>query len=65
MGSRGCGGDSYDGCYNLCADFELARLRGVVINDHHAMAEFYGVSLETYLSGQEEGVAAAAPEAGA
>ena len=40
-------------------------MRGVVINDHHAMAEFYGVSLETYLSGQEEGVAAAAPEAGA
>lgn len=56
-------GESYDGRYNLSADFELAHYRGVVINDHQAMAEFYRVSLETYLSGQEEGVGAVVPEA--
>ena len=58
-------GDSYDGRYNLPADIELARWGKVDINDPQAMAKFYLISLETYLSGQEEGVAAVAPEAGA
>jgi uncharacterized protein YjbI with pentapeptide repeats len=58
-------GDSYDGRYNLSADLETARLRGVITNDHQAMAEFYGVSLEKYLSGQEQGVAEASPMVGA
>lgn len=56
-------GDSYDGRYNLPADLELARLRGVILDDHQAMADFYGVPLETYLSGQKEGEAAITPGA--
>jgi len=34
-------GESYDGRYNLPADLELAHLRGVVVEDQEAMAEFY------------------------
>ena len=49
-------GGTYDGRYNLPGDIELARYRNVVKNDNQAMAEFYGVSLETYLSGQGERV---------
>ena len=56
-------GDSYDGRYNLPADLELARLRGVILDDHQAMADFYGVPLETYLSGQKEEEAAIMPGA--
>lgn len=51
-------GETYNGRYNLPADLELARVRGVVINDQQKMADFYGIPLETYLSGQKEGEAA-------
>ena len=47
-------GDIYDGRYNLEGDLEFARWWGrAIAEDHQAMAYFYGVSLETYIRGQE------------
>jgi uncharacterized protein YjbI with pentapeptide repeats len=45
-------GESYDGRYNLPGDFALAQWGQVDVNDPQAMADFFGVSLETYLRGQ-------------
>ena len=45
-------GSPYDGRYNLTADIELARWGHVDVDSPEAMAQFYGVSVETYLAGQ-------------
>jgi uncharacterized protein YjbI with pentapeptide repeats len=45
-------GSPYDGRYNLSADIELARWGHVNVDNPEAMAQFYGVSVETYLAGQ-------------
>mgnify|MGYP000963431934 CR=1 FL=1 len=46
-------GSYYDGRYNLEGDFWLANNEQVDISDDVQMASFYGISLETYLNGQE------------
>jgi len=56
-------GTPYDGRFRLQADLELARWAKVDIDDATAIAEFYGVSLETYLSGQSQTVETGLPEA--
>jgi hypothetical protein len=56
-------GSPYDGRFNLLADLELARWAKVDENDPAAMAEFFGVALESYLRGQELGVTAGLPKA--
>jgi len=48
-------GETYDGRFNLPGDLDFARWGRVDIYDPLAMAEFFGVSLETYLYGQELG----------
>jgi len=45
---------TYDGRYNLPGDTEFARWGHVDINDTQAMANFYRVSVETYLRGQRK-----------
>ena len=45
-------GSLYDGRFNLTGDLEFARWGRVDVNDPEAMAEFLGVSLETYLHSQ-------------
>ena len=45
-------GEPYDGRYNLEGDLAFARWGRVDTNNAQAMADFYGVSLETYLRGQ-------------
>jgi uncharacterized protein YjbI with pentapeptide repeats len=52
-------GNIYDGRYNLHGDLEFARWGRVNVDDPQAMADFLGVSLETYLEGQGKLVAAA------
>ena len=52
-------GDVYDGRFNLFGDLARARWAKVKTEDPKSMAEFYGVSLETYLQGQATGAAAA------
>lgn len=46
-------GSRYDGRYNLEGDIESARMAGIDTNNIEAMANFYGVTLETYQRGQE------------
>lgn len=46
-------GNPYDGRYNLAADLALAEWSYVDPNNAQAMADFYGISLETYQRGQE------------
>jgi len=46
-------GVRYDGRLNLRGDIEVARRQNVNGNDMEAMADFYGVSLEDYMHGQE------------
>jgi uncharacterized protein YjbI with pentapeptide repeats len=48
----------YDGRYNLPGDLDLARWSKVDIEDPEKMAEFYGVSLDTYTIGQKHEVEA-------
>lgn len=55
-------GQSYDGRFNLAGDLDFAKWGRVDIHDQAAMAEFLGVSLETYLRGQEIGRWLAQPE---
>jgi hypothetical protein len=38
--------------YQLNGDIEKARERGINIDDENKMAEFYGVSLESYRIGR-------------
>lgn len=46
-------GNKYDGKLNLKGDIEFARTAGINIQDGQAMANWYDVPLETYLSGQQ------------
>lgn len=46
---------TYDGRFNLPGDLEFAKWGRVDIHDAEAMAEFLGISLETYLEGQRLG----------
>jgi len=46
-------GKPYDGRYNLPGDIEFARWSKIDPENDKTMAEFFGVSLETYQSGQE------------
>lgn len=46
-------GQPYDGRYNLQADLDLAVWGNVDIQDPAALANFYGVTVEAYNSGQE------------
>jgi len=46
-------GSSYDGRYKLTGDIEFAKWGQVNTDNPEAMAEFFGVSLETYMRGQE------------
>jgi hypothetical protein len=55
-------GTTYDGRYNLPGDLELALWKKIDTQDPQAMAEFYGVSVEAYLSGQGKEVKAPSPE---
>lgn len=45
-------GTVYDGRYNLKRDLSWLQKSGIDTNDPDAIAKFYGVSVETYLSGQ-------------
>jgi hypothetical protein len=56
-------GRLYDGRFNLSGDLEFARWANVVAKDPAAMAEFYGISLERYLQGQQETALAPLAEA--
>lgn len=47
--------ETYDGRFNLPGDLEFAKWGRVDVHDPEAMAKFMGVSLETYLHGQESG----------
>lgn len=47
-------GKPYDGCYNLPGDIEFARWSKIDTKDEAAMAEFFGVSIDTYHKGQEK-----------
>ncbi|HEX2623312.1 MAG TPA: pentapeptide repeat-containing protein [Phototrophicaceae bacterium] len=46
-------GKLYNGKYNLPHDFEVAARKNYNPNDPASMAEYYGVSVEDYLEGQE------------
>lgn len=56
-------GEPYDGRFNLPGDLELARWARIDIDDPRAMAEFFGVTLESYLRGQKEMMETSLPEA--
>ena len=45
-------GSVYDGCFNLQGDLARARWAMVNVDDPKSMAEFYGVTLDTYMQGQ-------------
>ena len=45
-------GSRYDGCFNLPGDITFARMGGRNTGDARSMAEFYGVSVDEYKSGQ-------------
>jgi len=47
-------GETYDGRFNLEGDLAFARWGRVEIENHQAMADFYGVSLQAYLQGQSK-----------
>ena len=46
-------GSGYNGRFNLSGDIETALRDHININDAEAMAAFYGVTLEEYVTGQE------------
>ena len=48
-------GRTYDGRYRLAGDFALARSGGIETDNDRAMAEFFGVELTEYLTGQDVG----------
>lgn len=56
-------GKPYDGRYNLPGDLAQAKWAKVDMHNLQAMADFYGVSIETYLAGQETLVSEAIVEA--
>ena len=47
-------GSPYDGGFKLQGDLEFAQWAKVDADDPEAMAYFFGVSLETYMQGQEQ-----------
>jgi uncharacterized protein YjbI with pentapeptide repeats len=47
-------GSVYDGRFNLFGDLARARWAKIDLDDPKAMADFYGVSLERYLQGQQK-----------
>jgi len=47
-------GRVYDGRYELKGDIEFSKWAKVDVDDPEAMAYFYGVSLETYMLGQDQ-----------
>ena len=53
LGAAMFDGSRYAGFLNLPGDTENARVYGVDTEDSEAMADFYEVSLEAYLEGQE------------
>jgi uncharacterized protein YjbI with pentapeptide repeats len=56
-------GSVYNGRFNLFGDIARAKWAKVNTEDPKAMAEFYGVSLDTYMQGQKKEVAVlATPE---
>lgn len=46
-------GSLYDGRFNLAGDLGDARILRFNLHDDESLAEFYGVSLEVYLQGQQ------------
>lgn len=46
-------GNFYDGRFNLMGDLSDAHFTGVDLDDPGAIADFYGVSLQDFLSGQK------------
>lgn len=46
-------GETYNGRYNLEGDLAFARWGRVDTGNAQSMADFYGVTLETYLNGQD------------
>jgi uncharacterized protein YjbI with pentapeptide repeats len=54
LGSTMPDGKVYDGRFNLVGDLGLARWAKADVNDPAKMAEFYGVSLDEYLQGQNQ-----------
>jgi len=56
LGSTLPNGERYDGRFSLFGDLALAEWNNVDTSDSRAMAEFYGVSLESYTQGQLEKV---------
>lgn len=58
-------GQPYDGRYNLPGDLAQARWARIDVNNPQAMADFYGVSLETYLAGQKTSISEAIFESAA
>jgi uncharacterized protein YjbI with pentapeptide repeats len=47
-------GNVYDGRFNLAGDLARAKWAKVKVEDPKSMADFYGVSLDTYLHGQKK-----------
>jgi uncharacterized protein YjbI with pentapeptide repeats len=47
-------GSVYDGRFNLPGDMARAQWAKVKVDDPKGMADFYGISLETYLQGQKK-----------
>jgi uncharacterized protein YjbI with pentapeptide repeats len=47
-------GSVYDGRFNLPGDLARAKWAKVKVEDPKSMADFYGVSLDTYLQGQKK-----------
>lgn len=46
-------GGRYNGCYNLQSDIRRIHEAGIELDDIEAVAEWYGVSAEAYVYGQE------------
>lgn len=58
-------GKPYDGRYNLPGDLAQAKWARVEVSDSQAMADFYGVPLDTYLAGQKTSLSEPIVEAAA
>jgi len=58
-------GRPYDGRYNLPGDLAQAQWAKVNTDNPQAMADFYGVSIDTYLAGQKEAASQGKNEAAA
>lgn len=56
MGAIMPNGKPYDGRYNLFGDLQRAKWAKIPVDDPQAMANFYGVTLDTYLKAQAQAV---------